>query len=136
MLLDANLDISICDFGGSKYAQYNGGGLPDPGFVHPKDDFADDTEAIEVFGLGSYMYTFMAGFIPHGTSAFTAHHMFDYDKKFARLLNQGEYPDVSALHGGDLIQQCWTGRITSASDVYSCYVKLEKYREEQAPGSC
>ncbi|KAL8790509.1 MAG: hypothetical protein Q9195_006340 [Heterodermia aff. obscurata] len=135
-LLDANLDLSICDFGGSKYAQYNGGGLPDAGFVHPKDDFANVTEAIEVFGLGSCMYTFMTGLIPHGTSAFSAHHMFDYDKKFARLINQSEFPDVSALDGGDLIQQCWTGSLISAGDVYSCYVNLERQLEEQNSGSC
>lgn len=113
MLLDANLDLSICDFGGSKNAKYNGGGLPDTGFVHHKDNFADVTEAIEVFGLESCMYTFMTGLILHGTSAFTTHHLFDYDKIFARLLNQGGYSDVSTLHGGDLIQQCWTERITS-----------------------
>ena len=117
MLLDVNLDLSLCDFGGSKNAQYDGGGLPDFGFCHPKDDFADVTEAIEVFGLGSCMYTFMTGLIPHGNSAFTAHHMFDHHEKFTRLINQGDYPDISALDGGDIIQQCWTGMIKSASDV-------------------
>ena len=134
MLLDSNLDLSFCDFGGSKNAQYCGGGLPDAGFVHPKDDFADVTEAMEVFGLGSCMYTFMTGYIPHGTSAFTAGNNFEYDGKFARLINQGEYPDVSALDGGDLILRCWTG-ILSASDVYSCYLNLERQREQQAGSS-
>ena len=135
MLLDGNLDLSICDFGGSKNAQYYGGGLPDTGFCNPKDEWSDVTEATEVFGLGSCMYTFMTGLIPHGSSAFTAREPFDYDEKFARLLNQGEFPDVSALDGGDLIQQCWTGRIISASDVYSSYLNLERQRDEQEPGS-
>ena len=100
MLLDDNLNLSICDFGGSKNAQYYGGGLPDTGFVDPKHEWADVTEATEVFGLGSCMYTIMTGVIPHGTTAFTARHGFDYDEKSARLLNQGDFPDTSALDGG------------------------------------
>ena len=135
MLLDYNLDLSICDFGGPKNAQYYGGGLPDTGFCNPKDEWSDVTEATEIFGLGSCMYTFMTGVIPHESSAFTARETFCYNERFARLLNQDEYPNVTSLVGGDLIQQCWTGRIISARDVYSSYINFERQRDEQEPGS-
>ena len=87
MLLDINLNLSICDFGGSKNGQYCGEGLPDAGFVHPKNDFADVTEAIKVFGLGLCMYTFMTGYISHETFAFITGDIFEYNSKFAQLIN-------------------------------------------------
>lgn len=92
MLLNANLDLSLCDFGGSKYEEHDGGGLPDYGFFDPRGDVSSVTEATEVFGLGSSMYTIMVGHLPHGPSVFkTVEDQSDYAIRFERLGQEGSF---------------------------------------------
>lgn len=64
MLLDTKLDLSLCDFEGSKSEHDNGGGLPDIGYYDPRDNAWEVTEATEVFGLGSCLYEIMGWILP------------------------------------------------------------------------
>ncbi|KAL9137249.1 MAG: hypothetical protein Q9175_001531 [Cornicularia normoerica] len=105
MLLDAELDLSFCDFGGSKNADYDGDGLPDFGFFDPRVDSLDVTTSTEIFGLGSSIYTILVGHLPYGPLILkTAKERLDYADIFKRLTFKGEFPDTSQILGGDIIQ--------------------------------
>ncbi|KAL8762866.1 MAG: hypothetical protein Q9184_001211 [Pyrenodesmia sp. 2 TL-2023] len=130
MLLDANLDLSLCDFGGSKNEEHDGEGLPDYGFFDPRGDVLSVTEATEVFGLGSSIYTIMAGHLPHGPSIFkTAEDQSDYAKIFERLVQEGKFPDTSNIRGGDIIRDCWNRNIQSAKEAFTRYRELDDQPE-------
>ncbi|KAI9747860.1 MAG: hypothetical protein M1835_001951, partial [Candelina submexicana] len=102
MLLNADLDLSLCDFGGSKSECYDGGGLPDYGFFDPRSGSLDVTEVTEIFGLGSCMYTIMLGHLPHGPLILkTAQERLTYAEKFERLGLEGRFPDTSEIKGGE-----------------------------------
>jgi len=53
-LLDQNLDLAICAFGGSHFGKLSRKGLPDSGFCDPNDK-SPPSEAMDIFGLGSLM---------------------------------------------------------------------------------
>lgn len=125
MLLDARLDLSFCDFGGSKNADYDGEGLPDFGFFDPRVESVDVTTSTEIFGLGSSMYTILVGHLPHGPSILkTAKERLDYADTFKRLALKGEFPDVSQILGGDIIQDCWNHKISSAEEAHQRLIRL------------
>lgn len=125
MLLDGELNLFLCDFGGSENAQHSGGNLPAHGFFDPREDNLEVTKEMEVFGLGSCMYCFMTGHLPHEPTSTNAA-SYAYVEKFSRLLKQGDLPNTSALEGGDIITKCWTREIGSTSEVLACYEELER----------
>lgn len=126
MLLNADLDLSLCDFGGSKNEEYDGGGLPDYGFFDPRSDSLAVTEATEIFGLGSSMYTIMVGHLPHGPTILkTAQERLHYAEGFQRLGLEGNLPDTSDIRGGDIIRDCWTQKITSAKEAFTRHGQLD-----------
>ena len=119
MLLNAELELSLCDFGGSKNEEHDGGGLPDYCFFDPRSDSLAVTEATELFGLGSSMYTIVVGHLPHGPSILkTAQERLHYAEEFERLRLQGNSPDTSDIKGGDIIRGCWTQKIKSAKEAF------------------
>lgn len=135
MLLDTDLNLSLCDFGGSENAEVKGGGLPDYGFFDPRDENLDVTVPTEIFGLGSCMYIFMTGHLPHEPTKITSA-AYAYVEKFTHLLKQGELPDTSALKGGDIITKCWGRELNSAREVHACYQGLDeqmKMDERKSP---
>ena len=126
MLLNADLSLCLCDFGGSKSDECDGDGLPDYGFFDPRDDTLEVTEATEVFGLGSVLYIIMLGKLPHGPSLLkTAEQRLKYYDEFERLGLEGRFPDTSEITGGSIIRDCWTQGISTAEDVYKRLVELE-----------
>jgi serine/threonine protein kinase len=46
LLLDGNLSIQICDFGGSVCGKLDGGGLPDYGFFDPRVAYGEEFERL------------------------------------------------------------------------------------------
>jgi len=132
MLLNADLDLSLCDFGGSKNDDYDGEGLPDFGFFDPRVDSFDVTADTEIFGLGSSMYTILVGHLPHGPSILkTAQERLDYAHTFERLALEGKFPDTSEIIGGDIIKDCWNQKIRSAEETHRRLVELDRQLELQ-----
>ena len=126
MLLNANLDLSLCDFGGSKNEKYDGEGLPDFGFFDPRINSFDVTADTEIFGLGSSIYTILAGHLPHGPSILkTAQERLGYAHTFERLALEGTFPDTSEIIGGNIINDCWNQKIRSAEEAHRRLVKLD-----------
>jgi len=127
MLLNADLSLCLCDFGGSKNEECDGDGLPDYGFFDPRGNTLEVTEAMEIFGLGSVLYTIMLGTLPHGPSLLkTAEQRLEYYDQFERLGLAGRFPDTSEIICGSIIRDCWTQDIRTAEDVYKRLAELEK----------
>lgn len=126
MLLNADLSLCLCDFGGSKNEECDGDGLPDYGFFDPRGSTLEVTEAMEVFGWGSVLYTIMLGKLPHGPSLLkTAKQRLEYYDIFERLGLEGRFPDTSEITGGNIIRDCWNRDTITAEDVYKRLVGLE-----------
>jgi hypothetical protein len=95
-------------------------GLPDYGFFDPRDDLLTPTLAVDIFGLGSVMYTIMSGHLPHGSRGLMTRSWKEtsaYFDKVDRLFRDGVFPDVMDLKCGDIIRGCWTKDIGSAEEV-------------------
>ena len=132
MVLNADLDLSLCDFGGSKNDDYDGDGLPDFGFFDPRIDSIDVTSDTEVFGLGSSMYTILVGHLPHGPAVFNSiEEQLDYANTFKLLALEGKFPDTSKITGGDIIKDCWDQKIRSAEEAHRRLVELDRQLELQ-----
>lgn len=126
MLLNADLSLCLCDFGCSKNEECDGEGLPDYGFFDPRGNILEVTEAMEIFGLGSILYTIMLGKLPHGPSLLkTVKQQLEYCDTFERLGVEGRFPDTSKITGGDIIRDRWNQDINTAEDVYKRFVELE-----------
>jgi serine/threonine protein kinase len=70
-LLDNQLDLSLGDFGCSQFRLLKASGLPNYGFFDPRDDLLTPTIAMDLFGLGSIIYTIINGYFPHGSQGLT-----------------------------------------------------------------
>jgi hypothetical protein len=129
MLLNVDLDLFLCDFGGSKNDNYDGEGLPDFGFFDPRIDSFDVTAKTEIFGLGSSIYTILTGHLPHGPSILkTAQERSDYAHTFERLALEGKFPETEFI-GGDIIKDCWNQKIRTAEETHRRLVKLYRRLE-------
>lgn len=108
LLLDDDLNICICDFGGSTCGELDGGGLPDFSFFDPRDeDIFTVSESMKVFDLGSIMYCIMTGHRPHGPSIFeSSDDIVACGAKFEDLLRQGIFPETKDIIAGEIILDC------------------------------
>ena len=107
MLLNADLNLCLCDFGGSKNNKYNGEDLSDFGFFDSRLDSFDVTTNIEIFGLNSSMYIILAGHLSYGSSIIiTAKKRLNYVYNFERLAFKSILPDTSGFIDNDIIENC------------------------------
>ena len=116
-----SLDLWLSDFGGSTCEELdlNGGGLPGAGFADPSAPRAATT-ATNIFSLGSVLYTILKGHWPHldpGGSFNSTEEMDEYKTRVGRLFEQGMFPDVKGLFGGEIILGCWTKRFSRLSEI-------------------
>ncbi|GAB0138420.1 hypothetical protein EsDP_00006655 [Epichloe bromicola] len=110
---DGRADIRLCDFGGSTYGKLVGLNIPDPGFFDPRKA-PSSTEATDIFSLGSVFYTIMSGHWPHWVDG---EDLFAYGCRVDELFEKGEFPMVSNLYGGSIIQGCWNDQYMTANDL-------------------
>ncbi|KZL70511.1 protein kinase-like domain protein, partial [Colletotrichum tofieldiae] len=114
------LDLLLCDFGGSVCEELgiDGGGLPDAGFSEP--DICDTpTPSIDLFSLGSVLYTIVTGHWPHrepGGLFRSQGEKDEYESRVNDYFRRQEFPDVMGLYGGDIITRCWTKEYKTAAD--------------------
>lgn len=127
-LLDVDLNIRLCDFGGSKFNDLYGYGLPDFGFFDPRCVDDEASPALDIFALGSVMYTIMTGHFPFGGEGLTkktgeeiAAYEIAVEEKFAK----GVFPDTSEMVNGDVTQRCWASKGPSAGEIVQALKALE-----------
>lgn len=107
MLLDADLNLLLCDFDGSKNENYDEEDLLDFDFFDSRIDFFDVTTNIEIFGLDSSIYTILTGHLSHGSSILkTAQKRSNYAHIFERFALEGKFPKTSEIIDGDIIKNC------------------------------
>lgn len=126
-LVDANLDLRLCDFGGSTFGELSGEALPDAGFFDPRDPWVT-TIATDIFSLGSVMYTIMVGHWPHGSPGSYMFKSFEekssYEARVDRLFRSNTWPNVEGIEGGNVIVGCWRKEYKTARAVLSAYNAL------------
>lgn len=115
------VSIWLCDFGGSMCARLglDGGHLPDTPFFDPRMKW-ESTPATDIFSLGSIFYTIQTGCWPyrdtppHWTSGEEKQ---AYEIQVDKWFEQGRFPPVSEVIGGNVIRGCWDHRYKSAEEV-------------------
>ncbi|KAK4240350.1 tyrosine-protein kinase transforming protein erbB [Achaetomium macrosporum] len=99
--------ILLCDFGGSAIDGEGATICGEAGYRRPsKDEYTGPTIRCEIHSLGSTMYEIITGKEPH--------HGLEKEA-VEKLLEQRQYPDVSDVPLGDVIQRCWEGAFVSAA---------------------
>ena len=123
-----NLNLRLCDFGGSTFRDLDGGTLPDAGFSDPRDPWVS-TSATDIFSLGSVIYIIMVGYWPHGLPG---SHMFKsmeekrvYEDKVNHLFGSDDWPSVDGIEGGNIILGCWKKDFVTAQTVLGACRALE-----------
>ena len=107
--------LRLCDFGGSKFGDLYGCGLPNAGFYDPKDH-GPVSHSTDIYALGSCMYTIFTGHFPHDVRGEkTAEEEQRYSEKVNGLLLEDHLPDVTDIMIGHIISACWTSNITAAN---------------------
>lgn len=119
--LPVSLDLCLCDFGGStgEELQLFGGKRPNSGFYNPNDAW-EATYAVNIFALGSVLYTIITGRWPFRatTGQFTSvEEMEESDAYVDGRFADGIFPEVEGLFGGEIIRGCWTNKLSRAADI-------------------
>ncbi|KAK2745863.1 hexose transporter hxt1 [Myotisia sp. PD_48] len=110
-LLDLDLNLKICDFGGASLRGAEPSATPDTRFRHPAYDFnAPPTFRDDIFSLGSLIYFIMTGSSPHEEVPSDA---------VESLYQAQEYPDVTHIICGSIISQCWHRETLTAQEVHA-----------------
>ncbi|EKD16956.1 uncharacterized protein L3040_006241 [Drepanopeziza brunnea f. sp. 'multigermtubi'] len=116
----SSLDLWLCDFGGSTCREL-GHSIPHL----PDDPFFDvrmpwiPTEAIDIFSLGSIIYTILTGHWPYreGTPPLKLDDIGFYETYVNEMITKGVFPDVSSLRAGKVIRGCWDHQYQTTKEV-------------------
>ncbi|KAJ5362065.1 hypothetical protein N7541_002909 [Penicillium brevicompactum] len=107
-LLDSTLNIKIIDFSGSSLD----GSRPASGegtrFYLPRHWRDPPTVATDLFALGSTLYEVFQGTSPYEEIP---------SDQVEERIKRKEFPDVSAIPHGQIINQCWLSQVDSAEHV-------------------
>ncbi|RDW61705.1 protein kinase family protein [Aspergillus mulundensis] len=105
-LLDHELDLKICDFGGSSLNGSRPSAFVSTRYCPPNYSWDDSPRwSDDVFSLGSLIYFIMTDEYPYEEV--------QSDEVQARY-NSLQFPDVSGTACGSIIQDCWHQRIDAA----------------------
>lgn len=109
-LLDSNLNLEICDFAGASLSGSEPSAYAATRFRHPECNwdvlprFEDD-----IFSFGSLIYFIM-------TNSYTYEEIFSDEVE--KLYACRQFPDVTHLPCGRIIEQCWHQQV-NAAQVYN-----------------
>lgn len=118
MLLDAGLNIKLCDFQGRLLSPNgdrvlcNGGSSEGTKYSMPRADPEDASRKSDIFALGSVMYFLMTGHEVYPG----LHHASDEDE-IVRRFQHGDFPPIDTALGREIMYRCWLGEYESAQDM-------------------
>lgn len=107
-LLDATLNIKIIDFSGSSLDGSKPASEEGTRFYLPRHWRDPSTVATDLFALGSTLYDLFQENSPYEEIA---------SDQVEVLFQRKEFPDVSAIPCGKIIEQCWLSQVDSARHV-------------------
>ncbi|CZT13927.1 uncharacterized protein RAG0_17513 [Rhynchosporium agropyri] len=116
----SSLDLWLCDFSESRCDELgsNVHHLPDDPFFDPRLPW-ESTPAIDIFSLGSIVYTILTGYWPYreGPPPVTMEDQNVYETYVNKMFAAGIFPDVSLLEGGKVIKGCWDHQYKTSEEV-------------------
>ncbi|PLB49653.1 kinase-like protein [Aspergillus steynii IBT 23096] len=131
--LDDKLNVRLGDFNSSQLPGHPALGYEKASHCLPRDYHLPNTEASDIFALGSTLYELVAGRSPY--SELVGPMSDDPDVIEAQMLRQHEvdreielryknhlFPDVSDLFGGNVILGCWRGDFSNAKEALDLYM--------------
>ncbi|KAI9787286.1 MAG: hypothetical protein M1816_007700 [Peltula sp. TS41687] len=121
-LLDEELNLKLCDFGGSSFGEFRGLGLEECRFFLPRDLIATASNVrSDLFALGSAIYYIMTGHDPYDSLP---------DEEVEARYSCQDFPEVDSVAGGRVILSCWKGDLSSAQEVVQALLEA---RAKQLP---
>ena len=108
LLLDADLNIKIIDFSGSSMDGSKQSACETTRFYLPRYWRNPSTVTTDIFALGSTLYEIFKGSSPYADTP---------SNQVEILYREREFPDVSALPCGQIINECWLSHVHSAEYV-------------------
>jgi serine/threonine protein kinase len=110
ILLDEKSKVYLMDFSGSCLDGKQGSAWESARFFMPRGQDGDSTVETDLFALGSTLHEIMTGEQPYCDLQ---------DGEVEERFQQGLFPEVTTITVGDIIRQCWEGKIHSAYEVYT-----------------
>lgn len=133
--VDDNLDLRLGDFNSSQYPDHPALGYEKASHCLPRDYYLPNTEASDIFALGSTLYELVAGKAPYqevnpfdsqsrDLEILKAHSQWQHqrDIEIEIKYKNHEFPDPSGLFRGDIILGCWRGGFATAEEALSLFV--------------
>ncbi|CAG8908882.1 unnamed protein product [Penicillium egyptiacum] len=131
--IDDNFDLRLSDFNSSQCPGHIALGYEKASHCLPQDYALLNTEASDIFALGSTLSELVTGEAPY--SELYGPKSDDPDIIEARLQRQdvidygietpyknGNCPDVADIFGGEVLLGCWRGEISTAQEALDLYL--------------
>ncbi|MCJ1396470.1 hypothetical protein MMC18_009360, partial [Xylographa bjoerkii] len=117
LLLDAALDIKLCDFQGRLLGpngeiKLDGGSSENPKSFMPRADSEYADLKTDIFALGSALYHIM-----EGHEIFPELDCFSDEEQISENFRSGQFPELGFLPMRDVVHKCWEGNYNSAEMV-------------------
>lgn len=113
-LLDAELSLRICDFGGSSLDGSRAMVIPSVRYRLPTPDgrpLQPTSVKEDLFALGSTIYFIVTGHEPY-------HELGEDENEVQKRYRDGDFPDLAGVFFGETIALCWRQEVESASTVF------------------
>ena len=108
LLLDANLELKVTDFGGCSIRGSRTLAMGSVRYYLPRSTRLPPSTGADIFALGSTVYEIMTGSIPYKD--------FSSDQ-VKQLYELSQFPDLSGVQLSGVIRSCWLLQVESAKQV-------------------